>query len=162
MDRQLLVAHLEVDEEPMEFATVHLESLNSERLRKSQLDTIFSVLNRPGAAPSSMLVGDFNFSDGWPEQQHIAPTYLDVWRALHPDHPGYTMPPSPDGQFPAWRPDRILVKSPHFHAVTITIIGTQSLEGPCSECADRGRPLCTPSDHWGLVAIVGLGDADPH
>lgn len=150
MGRQLLVARLDVGGEPLLAATVHLESLNCQRVREAQLDTIFPILRRGAGAQHALLMGDFNFSDDWPEQNRLDGEFVDLWHKLFPEDPGHTMPAS--GDFAAWRPDRMLLRSSRFAVASIEIVGMDGLEG-CESCLAAGRP-CTPSDHYGLVATL--------
>lgn len=148
MGRQLLVARLDVGGEPMLAATVHLESLKCQRVREAQLDTIFPILRRGAGAQHSLLMGDFNFSDGWPETAHIDGEFVDLWRAISPEATGWTMPACEE--FEAWRPDRMLLRSSTLAVTAMEIIGRDGLVG-CDACETAGRK-CTPSDHYGLVA----------
>lgn len=54
----------------------HLESLNCQPHRIAQLQEI-QALNT--AMDMSIVAGDFNFSDGWPEDKQIK-HYTDVWK----------------------------------------------------------------------------------
>jgi len=164
MDRHLLTAKLHVHGEPFLIGTVHLESLNSTAVRRAQLETVFPILNR--TCDNSMLVGDFNFSDGWDENQYLDAQYCDLWTSLVPSgagaDPGYTMPS--DGHYDAWRPDHALLRAARdrFKPEKIQIIGKEPCRGgsaACTECHNKGR-VCTPSDHFGLVATISVSDSE--
>jgi tyrosyl-DNA phosphodiesterase 2 len=90
MGRKLLVADVDAGGTPLTFATVQLESMESAETRARQLGLIFPALaNR---APDCLLVGDMNFEpDAVLENGMLDPTFTDVWPALHPDDPGYTV-----------------------------------------------------------------------
>lgn len=128
-----------------------------------------------------MLMGDFNFSDGWTEQRKLDKCFVDVWRELNPlpfgkeeckDDPaqgaaclaairvssarlltlvpGYTMPKN--AMWPAWRPDRIMLHSSLWRPVSIDIVGDEDMDPGCSQCHGRQHRVCTPSDHFALLA----------
>lgn len=54
----------------------HLESLNSQTQRITQLQEI-EALNKN--MDMSIIAGDFNFSDGWPEDKALK-NYIDIWK----------------------------------------------------------------------------------
>jgi len=156
MDRQLLVAHLDVDGEPMLLGTVHLESLNCPSVREAQLGTIFPILQKGSGLRHSMLVGDMNFGDDASrETAKIPPDYTDAWLETHPGKPGFTMPPH--SLFPRWRPDRVLLRSDTFRVESTVIIGWEETLPRCALCPEERQCSHTrPSDHFGLVAHVRL------
>ena len=54
----------------------------------------------------SFIMGDFNFHSTWPEQKCIDSDFDDIYLTFNQGQESFTMPPS--GNFPAWRPDKIL------------------------------------------------------
>ena len=159
---------------------MHLESLNNTHTREQQLDLAWRVLRQAGPE-HAMLMGDFNFSDGWTEQRKLDKCFVDVWRELNPlpsgkeeckDDPaqgaaclaavrvssarlltlvpGYTMPKN--AMWPAWRPDRIMLHSSLWRPVSIDIVGDEDMDPGCSQCHGRQHRVCTPSDHFALLA----------
>eukprot|EP00656_Telonema_subtile_P009382 TRINITY_DN14405_c0_g1_i3.p1 TRINITY_DN14405_c0_g1~~TRINITY_DN14405_c0_g1_i3.p1 ORF type:complete len:354 (+),score=57.91 TRINITY_DN14405_c0_g1_i3:130-1191(+) len=158
MDRQLVVARVDVCGEPMKIGGVHLESLNSSAVRKCQLETIFPVLQTGSGASHSMLVGDFNFGDRAPEVEYLDSEYVDAWRVTYPAQEGFTMPACE--QFPASRLDHVMLRSRVFEVREIRMIGREDIGVSCAECEERHpkRP-CTPSDHYGLVVMIGMGQS---
>lgn len=172
--------------------TVHLESLDSTSMREKQLTLISKILAGSSVRaaqplPSGgagggarlalatqhrtkgwMLVGDFNFSDGWKEEKLLSKLGVDLWRVLYPDKPGHTMPKN--SRFEAWRPDRVVVQPRSssssssktsavlpLRALEVQVVGTAVLDAHCKECgAQRRASGCNPSDHFGLVARLAL------
>jgi len=157
MGRSLATAHFKLNGEPAVISTVHLESLDNERLRKGQLDAIFPYIS---ISPFALLCGDFNFHHTWTtEQANLQSDYVDAWGSLHDisAEPGFTMPAT--RSFPAWRPDRIIIKSSSWRVSNVEIIGKEPL-AKYRHFADP-TPLAdsivkTPSDHYGVVATLSL------
>jgi len=104
MGRYLLYATFEVNGQSAAVATVHLESLSNQEFRKDQLAVKFRELE---PYPIAFIMGDFNLY-GYSETRHFDPKYIDIWKFLKKDDPGYTMPR--DEWFQAWRPDKVLMK----------------------------------------------------
>jgi len=137
--------------------TSHLESLdpNTDH-RIGQLKTVFEIL---APAQNAIFVGDMNFgaTAKYLENAFVPLTYLDAWKDLEKDDPGFTMPES--HPFPAWRPDRIFVKKGDVRASSISRIGTEVLlkcESESDQDYREDMPK-TPSDHYGLFAQFQIG-----
>lgn len=131
---------------------IHMESLANCPVRQEQMSYIFPALAE--SSSHSLLVGDFNFSDGWDEERALDSDYIDVWKSLHPDEAGSTMPSNL--RWPEWRPDHVMLRTSRkfYTAASIDIIGDEPLPGPtCPDCTAFERP-CTPSDHFGLVCSL--------
>lgn len=149
MGRGLLVAEWSVNGQQLAVATVHLESLRpSAPVRAVQLERIFPIL---ATTPHAVLMGDFNFCSAWAgEQANLDPAYLDVWPALRPGEPGYTVDASVNlihhRRYPPVRFDRVLLRSTPSGWVpgTIELLGDRPV-GP-------DAPKVFPSDHFGLLA----------
>lgn len=141
MGRRLLVADFAAG---LRVAVAHLESLANDKLRQQQLETAFVHLKE---APSSILLGDFNFPDGAPEAASLDPDFLDAWTASQGESPGYTRDTiaNPMARFGREekqdRLDRILLRG--LRPSAITLLGQQSL-----------REGLFASDHFGLLATV--------
>ena len=104
MGRGLLLARLG---NGMNVATVHLESLDSPRMRQRQLEEIAGVFDALDAR-DSILVGDFNFDSSqtwgdWNRKQRtpqgelennvlnsVLPGWHDLWATLQPGDDGFT------------------------------------------------------------------------
>ena len=156
MGRGLLVAEWSVNGQQLAVATVHLESLRaSAPARAVQLGQIFPIL---ASAPHAVLMGDLNFCSAWAgEQANLDPAYLDVWPALRPAEPGYTVDASINQmhrrRYPPVRFDRVLLHSTSsgWTPISISLLGDRPI-GP-------DAPKVFPSDHFGLLArLAWRGD----
>ena len=137
---------------PITVATTHAESfLEDGPTRAQQLEVIFGRLAGSGDA---LVLGDFNFGDGEPEEARVPAEYVDLWRALRPDEPGFTWDIERSemarvGSFPgepSRRLDRIYLRSQRTRGRSIEIIGDQPVH--------PGRRELFPSDHFGLAATL--------
>lgn len=149
MGRRLLVTDVTFRGTTVGIGNVHLESLNNERLRVKQLAVSFRTLKKRS---HSILCGDFNFSDDWPENKRLDSSYIDAWTTLHPDLKGSTMPSNVS--FPAWRPDHVMLRK--LKPETIEIVGDGAITGPACEQCEMHRRVCSPSDHFALVCTMSL------
>lgn len=149
--RTVLVAWLRAGSDRLAVATTHLESLLDDGpVRARQLDRIFSML---GDGTDAVVLGDFNFGDGEPEEARIPPSYVDLWTALRPGEPGFTWdmersPMARQGSFDGERSrrlDRILVRSARWVPSRIEIVGDAAI--------DAAGGLF-PSDHFGLLGEI--------
>ncbi|MBX3167296.1 MAG: endonuclease/exonuclease/phosphatase family protein [Candidatus Eremiobacteraeota bacterium] len=125
---------LRVRWENLELGVVHLESTASAGpTRAAQLSQVFSQLQ----GPDTLLVGDFNFCSTSPENARLPAAFVDLWPALHPGTPGWTLDsqtnPLLRGSKQA-RYDRMLLKSKNWRCRSIALSQSNS------------------SDHFGLVA----------
>jgi tyrosyl-DNA phosphodiesterase 2 len=147
MGRHLIIAELACG---LAIATVHLESTREEaRMRAMQLRIVQPALAEH--YEDVVLAGDMNFQPGDPvESAALDPTFVDVWQALRPEEPGYTVDTDVNTMrlqvksTPVHkRIDRIFARSPRWRARSIELIGTQpiDLEGTFI------------SDHFGLEAV---------
>lgn len=138
MGRRLLIA----DFGALRVGVAHLESLANESLRQEQLRSAFAVLKE---TPGSVLLGDFNFTDGDPEAAALDPSFQDAWPHLHPGTAGYTRDTvaNPMARFgrqdKQHRLDRIMLRGLHLESVQL--LGRDPL-----------REGLYPSDHYGLLA----------
>jgi len=153
MGRYLLYALIEINGIKTAVGTVHLESLNSAKVRKEQLDITFNEFKQ---YPRAFILGDHNF-DWDSENKNIIPEHMDTWKVLHPDDPGYTMAKTP--KYPAWRPDRILIKKDAgFTPIMIERLGMNPIPKYDHTKPSNPYEIKTPSDHYGLEAIVELDE----
>ena len=152
--RFLLSAHTVVAGAPLRIAAVHLAcNLDEGPVRAQQLDAVFNAVRDD---PEVLLLGDFNFGDGEAEERHIPPGYADVWRALHPELPGYTWDIERSAKAransfpgePSRRLDRILIRSSRWQPAAARMVGNQPVR--------PDQPAWFPSDHFGLLGIVTL------
>jgi tyrosyl-DNA phosphodiesterase 2 len=147
MGRRLLVAELACG---LAVATVHLESTREEAgMRAMQLQILQPALVDHYA--DVMLVGDMNFQPDDPiENAVLDPTFVDVWPALRPDEPGYTVDTDINTMrlqvksTPAHkRIDRVFARCPHWRARSIELVGTKPIDVDGTFV----------SDHFGLEAV---------
>ncbi len=132
--------------------TTHLDyQLSHHEERRAQVKAIFAAaadFNGPVA-----VTGDFNFGDGEAESDAIPGTYIDVWRSLNGDAPGFTWdrennPMANKGSLvgePSRRLDRIFWRGGR--ALESRIVMNQMVRP-----ADKTRPALFPSDHYGVFA----------
>lgn len=153
MERFFLCMHLILNNELVQIGTVHLESLNNQKLRKSQLITISKVLT----AKTNIFCGDFNFCSyrNWNINdkdlenkvlEEIVPEYIDVWEK-YGNGKGYTFDSEVNKMLEhheQMRYDRIMIKSKEWKTKEIHIIGNQQFAK-----TQKNQPLF-PSDHFGL------------
>ncbi|HEX3766355.1 MAG TPA: endonuclease/exonuclease/phosphatase family protein [Kofleriaceae bacterium] len=147
MDRRLLVAELACG---LAVATVHLESTREEaQARAAQLRIIQPALAR---YPDVALVGDMNFQPDDPvENAVLDPSLVDTWPALRPGEPGYTVDTDVNTMRLQVRStpthkriDRVFLRSSHWQARSIELIGTRPI-------APGGTFI---SDHFGLETVL--------
>lgn len=148
MGRRLVVAELACG---LAVATVHLESTREEAgARAAQLRILQPALAE--RYDDAVLVGDMNFVPGAPiETAALDPTFVDAWPALRGDDPGYTVDTDVNtmrlqvNSTPAHkRIDRVFVRSPHWRARSIELVGTQPIDSD-------GTFI---SDHFGIETVL--------
>jgi tyrosyl-DNA phosphodiesterase 2 len=148
MGRSLVTAELASG---LTVATVHLESIDV--TRPARLAQIAAIQDRLARKDDVIWVGDMNFRPDEPEQAALDRAWLDVWPALHPDDPGYTV----DTDLNAMRfqlkstpthkrIDRVFLRSARWQPRTIERVGTQAIDSDGTFV----------SDHFGLE--VDLAD----
>merc|ERR1719152_76254 len=191
MGRSLLVSEFavracdkgegEAEEAMYAIATVHLESLNSERVRAEQLALCRSHLEK---FPNAVLVGDFNFDarrtwGDWhagatPREAgmlentvlaRVMPEWVDTWSLLRPDDEGLTFEggvnPCVRDSGERMRYDRVMVKRPPQLAETApeSLLLPLGIERIGMTAIDSTG--LRPSDHYGLVATFRLAERAP-
>lgn len=148
MGRELLLVRL--DTRPaITIATVHLESTDRMTdFRCRQLADIHAAL---AGVSEALLVGDMNFPAGERPEARCLPDYADVWQALRPDEPGFTVDTEVNlmrslitpGHKQA-RIDRVFHRGPAWRPTSIERLGTRPLPD------DPDDPYLFVSDHFGL------------
>ncbi|CAK4402738.1 unnamed protein product [Aphanomyces euteiches] len=168
MNRSLLLCKFANDE--CVVSTIHLESLNSESVRKIQLK-----LSGKALVPfrHAMLCGDFNFDDTQPygawkpsflsrgssaplENAVLSselPGFIDMWPLLHPNDRGATFdgttnPICVRDRHEVMRYDRIMMKSDAWKGQQMSLLGLDAID-------DFG---IKPSDHYGLMLEIKTSD----
>ncbi len=150
MGRRLLVARLACG---LDLATVHLESTRDcapERAR--QLGIIQPLLAR--ASEDVVLVGDMNFEPDAPlESAARDPSFVDVWPALRPDEPGFSidslrnpMRQRAMGKDTRKRIDRVFARTRRWRPAAIELVGTTPID-------EAGTFV---SDHFGLEVELAV------
>lgn len=154
--RHALVARIKVAERVVTVANIHLESeLDMAPVRVRQIMDL-----RPMIAddPDTIMLGDFNFGDGEPEEGEITSGFDDIWAQLRPGESGYTwdMEKSWMARRFAYRGeqsrrlDRILVRSDRLQARDVRLFGERPIRGR------RGHIFA--SDHFGVLGTLALYD----
>lgn len=155
--RYVLVARIRVLNRLVTVANVHLESpLEAGELRQRQMEALLPLIKND---PHSVLLGDFNFGDGEPEEKAVAP-FTDLWGELRPGEAGYTWDREKSWMARRFsyrgeesrRLDRILVRSAEWRPETVRLFGQQPLR--------RGRAEIFASDHFGLLGTLRLNPHD--
>lgn len=148
MGRRLVIADLACG---LSVGTVHLESMSGyEAARAEQLRRIQPLL---ASRSDSVLVGDMNFKPDDPlETAALDPSFLDVWPALRPGDPGYTVDTDINlmrlmvNDKPTHkRIDRVFLRSPRWLARAIELTGTRAIDTEDT----------FTSDHFGLAVELG-------
>lgn len=157
MGRSLILGTFLINEHKLKVANVHLESLDSTRLRHAQLYIAQHVLH---ASSNAILCGDFNFDSdqNWdirskPLENDVLShwglkTYLDAWKHTRPKESGYTYDSVINTniqQVERMRYDRILCKLKDFKLLSSDLFAN-------SPFVTKSKKTIYPSDHFGLCA----------
>ncbi|ODT58402.1 hypothetical protein ABS71_18990 [bacterium SCN 62-11] len=125
---------LRVGWEHLEIGVVHLESTASAGpTRAAQLESLASQWTQPDC----LLLGDFNFCSTSSENGGLPSDFVDLWPALHPNDPGWTLDSQRNGLLRGSkqaRYDRMLLRSRAW------------------ACRSLQLSQSNGSDHFGLVA----------
>lgn len=149
LSRGFLCAELALNGAPTVVCCAHLDSGKaSARLRGWQLRRLFRALR---TAENAVVLGDFNMRDT--ENWRIDSSYRDVWPDLRPDEAGFTEDTSINHmrydmkeKHRQVRFDRVLLKSDHWTATGIELLGTEPIAA--------GLPRVFPSDHFGVECVL--------
>jgi endonuclease/exonuclease/phosphatase family metal-dependent hydrolase len=150
MGRRLVVAELACG---LAVATVHLESTRDEATtRAAQLATLQPAL--VDRYDDVVLVGDMNFTPDDPiENAALDPAFVDIWPALRPGEPGYTVDTDLNTMriqvksTPVQkRIDRVFSRSARWRARSIELIGTRPIDVDGT----------FTSDHFGLETVFAI------
>jgi endonuclease/exonuclease/phosphatase family metal-dependent hydrolase len=137
---------------PCSIGVVHLDSnLEDRPMRSRQLRTMATAM---AGRQDAVLVGDFNFGDGEVESADLPKDFTDLWPKLHVGEAGFTWdiersPMAKRGSFPgepSRRLDRVLLRSPQWQAVQMTLLGTTPIAGTDGQLF--------PSDHFGVRVVM--------
>lgn len=104
-----------------------------------------------------LVMGDFNIGDEEEENKNLVMTgFLDLWKELHPDQPGYTFDTENNplaglaSKKGPRRIDRVLLRSEHWSCSKMMMFGNQP---KAVNISDKEVQLY-PSDHYGLFFIL--------
>lgn len=142
MGRTLVTAELDTG---LTVAAVHLESMASGGPRRLEQ---LAVIQRHLARRDDVIwVGDMNFAPDGAEQTALDPGWVDVWPALRPGDPGYTVDSERNemrqqlrSSLTRKRIDRVFLRSARWRASAIEQVGTAPID-------EHGTFV---SDHFGL------------
>nr|WP_276602829.1 RNA repair domain-containing protein [Nannocystis pusilla] len=93
--KRLVVGRLSLAGRRLAVAAVHLTSnrkADADDRRAEQLAVLVERLARADV-DDALVLGDLNFGDGEEDQQLARAGLVDVWREVHPHHPGFTFDP---------------------------------------------------------------------
>ena len=148
-------------------ATLHLTSNKDPHSSTTRAAQIRTLLHQAQAmevhgseAPDLLIMGDFNFGDGAPEEQSFAEAgFRDAWKVLRPGEPGYTYDPARNGLAAqttsagqSQRFDHLMIRSAsgRLEPRDVSLFGEEPLSG---RPAPGGGPLFV-SDHFGLSCTL--------
>ncbi len=146
--------------EKLAIPVIHFSSdknSNAKEKRIRQIKQLFSEMNELNV-DHTIVVGDFNFSDGNPEEELLYKWGKDAWKETHDlkKHPGYTFDPL--NNFCAaittrkgmpLRLDRIVFKSDSFNPVKASIMGKDSIK--LFDLKKQRLVPLHPSDYFALI-----------
>eukprot|EP01122_Echinamoeba_exundans_P000894 TRINITY_DN10835_c0_g1_i1.p1 TRINITY_DN10835_c0_g1~~TRINITY_DN10835_c0_g1_i1.p1 ORF type:complete len:344 (-),score=44.48 TRINITY_DN10835_c0_g1_i1:13-1014(-) len=174
MGRKLLAAYFNVQGKRVAVGCVHLESLDSAKIRQTQLKISNEELS--SSSDSSFLMGDFNFDDKRNFHIDVTPLendmmretlkgWIDTWEHLKPTEDGKTFDSVENKMLTPWhkhermRYDRIMFHSEDWAAQHIDLAGVE----PFTQLPGRdGKVLpVVVSDHFGLVAEYSVKSPIP-
>lgn len=159
MGRDLLYATINPATLPaLTFATSHLESLNSAKVRKEQMGESFKTLDALGDV---VFCGDTNINEAEDGNIALPKPWVDAWVHLRPEDPGYTFDVDRNPMMAKkseWarsnharlRYDRFWVNLKRYQLVDIELI---------DEATDAAG--LWPSDHFGLFLTLDATGCDP-
>ncbi|PCC69260.1 Poly(A) polymerase central domain-containing protein [Nannocystis exedens] len=164
--KRLVVGRLSLAGRRLAVAAVHLTSnrkADADDRRAEQLAVLVERLGRADV-DDALVLGDLNFGDGEEDQQLARAGLVDVWREVHPHHPGFTFDPQANplaalatrtGK--AARFDRALLRSPAGALAPIDA----ALFGDKPFGTGPGGQELFASDHFGVCALLQVvADAD--
>jgi poly(A) polymerase len=173
--KRVIIASFNLNDRIVNVPVVHLTSdhgkgnLGAKRL--SQMTTIYnktvpdlSDLEKDNGA-DCFIIGDFNMGDGGEgEALSIRPDFVDCWKTLCADDPGYTFDPKENALASITtktgvrrRYDRIIVRSAGFHwqPLSCSLINTEPIALSLEDLSVVHLP---PSDHFGIMAQLQFLD----
>lgn len=181
MHRDLLLCELYLDETDERdstrrviLATTHLESLNTQDIRKRQLAEIHAIFSSRFPRDDVILMGDFNFGSerNYRKEdrnqplhntaliEHL-PSYVDMWSSLNPRNKGYTFEFARnkwrfeqdwDVTASGYRFDRVMARllAPHKVRIQELRLSADAAIGVAPATKFRGPVPLYLSDHLGL------------
>ena len=164
MERKLLFLEIIAENITIKVGCVHLESLDSEEIRKVQLINSYGILDKNIEKNYlNILAGDFNFQEK--ETFNILSSgYTDVGfeeiklnEGIPKEKNNFDYDISKyctmkgTKRFPPWRPDRVTYKSNASFSIKYEVIGSNEIK-----ITDTKNPINTPSDHLGLYLKFSL------
>lgn len=166
-DKRTIAGEVALRGGPLWVATLHLTSNkdpHSSTTRAAQIRTVLhqaqALEARGSEAPDLLILGDFNFGDGAPEEQAFEEAgFSDAWKVLRPGEPGYTYDPARNGLAAqttsagqSQRFDHLMIRSAsgRLKPRETSLFGEEPLSG---RPAPGGGPLFV-SDHFGLSCTL--------
>lgn len=148
MGRELLM--IRIDTRPvLTVATVHLES--TPRMTNARCRQLGDIHTRLAGEPEVLLVGDMNFPAGDRPEAACLPGWTDIWGALRPEDPGFTVDTDVNMMRRLMktgdkreRIDRAFLRGDRWQSRRIDRLGTSPLPD------DPDDPYLFVSDHFGL------------
>lgn len=154
--KRVLVGNWQINHQWLNLAVVHLPSDYAqnavEKRQKQLIKTIDYLQQQPG---TSLIIGDFNIRGDEEAEVLTSNGFIDIWKKLHPDLPGYTFDPrinpvaalmSVQGE--PCRFDRITLRNQNnfWSEKSINLFACEPIDGT------EGRLYA--SDHFGICAVL--------
>ncbi|CAD8145815.1 unnamed protein product [Paramecium pentaurelia] len=142
--RTFLYIECQINMHSLIIGTSHLESMvYNENARFEQLKYVYKELEK---YKNVIIMGDFNL-ETQKDELSISPAYVDLWKHLYPDNPGYTFIIEDFKR----RFDRVLLKKEgSYLANKIEILGMDELPIYKNKKPSQKGEVKTPSDHFAL------------
>lgn len=152
--KRVIFADICFEDRPLQVAAIHLTSSRAKNAKEKRGEQIERLLALTRSAPDVMILGDFNLTRGEHSSTFEIDGFVDAWKATHPEERGLTFntDTNPTAALTASgdqraRFDRILCKLTHGGAAEVEHFAHRRRIGGLA-----------PSDHYGIVATLWLGE----
>ena len=151
--KRVVFANVEFEDRPLQVAAIHLTSSRAKNAKEKRAEQVERLLSLTRSAPEVIILGDFNLTHGEHSGSFEVEGFVDAWKLTHPDERGLTFntDTNPTAALTASgdqraRFDRILCRLTQGSPVEVEHFAHQRRIGELA-----------PSDHYGLVATLWMG-----